>query len=124
MVNKHFPLIFIRSSEFLFARWPEIDFERALWTIPSEREPIPGVKFSERGSKMCTSQLFQLSRQAVKILKNIKEVSGHCELIFIGDHASRKPVSEGTANNALQTMATTLKRKFAATAFAPWPVAR
>ncbi|MDY4388714.1 tyrosine-type recombinase/integrase [Pectobacterium aroidearum] len=97
-------LIFIRSSELRFARWPEIDFERALWTIPSEREPIPGVKFSERGSKMHTPHLVPLSRQAVEILKKIREVSGHCELVFIGDHSSRKPVSEGTVNKALQTM--------------------
>ncbi|MBA0204412.1 tyrosine-type recombinase/integrase [Pectobacterium aroidearum] len=97
-------LIFIRSSELRFARWPEIDFERALWTIPPEREPIPGVKFSERGSKMHTPHLVPLSRQALEILTKIREVSGHCELVFIGDHSSRKPVSEGTVNKALQTM--------------------
>ncbi|MEI7386340.1 tyrosine-type recombinase/integrase [Pectobacterium versatile] len=97
-------LIFIRSSELRFARWPEIDFERALWTIPPEREPIPGVKFSERGSKMHTPHLVPLSRQALEILKKIREVSGHCELVFIGDHSPRKPVSEGTVNKALQTM--------------------
>lgn len=62
-------LIFIRSSEPRFARWPEIDFERALWTIPPERKPIPGVKFSERGSKMHTPHLVPLSRQALAILK-------------------------------------------------------
>src|SRR5690606_496009 len=30
-------LVFIRSSELRFARWEEIDFDRALWTIPAER---------------------------------------------------------------------------------------
>lgn len=45
-------LIFIRSSELRFARWSEIDFENAMWTIPAEREPLPGVKHSHRGSKM------------------------------------------------------------------------
>ena len=33
-------LIFIRSSELRFARWDEIDFARAIWTIPAEREAI------------------------------------------------------------------------------------
>ncbi|USE76607.1 integrase, partial [Escherichia coli] len=47
-------LIFIRSSELRFARWSEIDFEASIWTIPPEREPIPGVKHSHRGSKMRT----------------------------------------------------------------------
>lgn len=97
-------LLFIRSSELRFARWPEIDFERALWTIPPERKPIPGVKFSERGSKMHTAHLVPLSRQALEILKKIRQVSGQYELVFIGDHSPRKPVSEGTVNKALQTM--------------------
>ncbi|HEJ7994541.1 TPA: integrase arm-type DNA-binding domain-containing protein, partial [Serratia liquefaciens] len=47
-------LIFIRSSELRFARWPEIDFEKAMWTIPPERKPIEGVKYSYRGAKMRT----------------------------------------------------------------------
>lgn len=97
-------ILFVRSSELRFARWPEIDFKRALWTIPAERTPIPGVKFSERGSKMHTPHLVPLSRQALEIFQNIREVSGHCELVFIGDHSSRKPLSEGTVNKALQTM--------------------
>ncbi|MBK5073633.1 integrase arm-type DNA-binding domain-containing protein [Budviciaceae bacterium CWB-B4] len=97
-------LLFIRSSELRFARWPEIDFDRALWTIPAEREPLPGVKFSERGSKMHTPHLVPLSRQALEILKKIHEVSGHCELIFIGDHSVHQPMSEGTVNKALQNM--------------------
>ncbi|WP_199062810.1 integrase arm-type DNA-binding domain-containing protein [Serratia sp. ASV30] len=97
-------LLFVRSSELRFARWPEIDFKRALWTIPAERTPIPGVRFSERGSKMHTPHLVPLSRQALEIFRNIREVSGHCELVFIGDHSSRKPMSEGTVNKALQTM--------------------
>jgi integrase len=37
-------LIFIRSSELSFARWSEIDFDTAMWTIPAEREAIEGVK--------------------------------------------------------------------------------
>lgn len=97
-------LLFIRSSELRFARWPEIDFDRALWTIPAEREPLPGVKFSERGSKMHTPHLVPLSRQALEILKKVHEVSGHCELVFIGDHTVHKPMSEGTVNKALQNM--------------------
>ncbi len=39
-------LVFIRSSELRYARWSEIDFDKALWTIPAERKPISGVKSS------------------------------------------------------------------------------
>lgn len=97
-------LIFIRSSELRFARWSEIDFEKALWTIPSERPPIEGVKYSHRGSKMRTEHLVPLSRQALDILKQIQNISGGYELIFTGDHNPWKPMSENTVNNALRLM--------------------
>ncbi|MBK5144248.1 integrase arm-type DNA-binding domain-containing protein [Budviciaceae bacterium BWR-B9] len=97
-------LLFIRSSEMRFGRWPEVDFETAMWTIPPVREPIPGVKFSERGAKMHTPHLVPLSRQALELFRNVQSVSGQCELIFIGDHSAKKPMSEGTVNKALQNM--------------------
>lgn len=50
-------LVFIRSSELRFARWSEVDFETTMWTIPGEREPLEGVKHSQRGSKMRTPHL-------------------------------------------------------------------
>ncbi|MBJ8385446.1 tyrosine-type recombinase/integrase [Citrobacter cronae] len=97
-------LIFIRSSELRFARWSEIDFETSMWTIPPERESIPGVKHSHRGSKMRTPHLVPLSKQALAILKQIKQFCGEQELIFIGDHDPRKPMSENTVNKALRVM--------------------
>lgn len=97
-------LIFLRSSELRFARWPEIDFEKAMWTIPSERKPIPGVKHSHRGAKMRTPHLVPLSRQAMDILRKIQAISGEHELIFTGDHNPLKPMSENTVNNALRLM--------------------
>ncbi|EAA1662099.1 TPA: integrase arm-type DNA-binding domain-containing protein [Shigella boydii] len=97
-------LIFIRSSELRFARWSEIDFETSMWTIPPEREPIPGVKHSQRGAKMRTPHLVPLSKQALAILKQIKQFCGEHELIFIGDHDPSKPMSENTVNSALRVM--------------------
>ncbi|MCS2152171.1 integrase arm-type DNA-binding domain-containing protein [Scandinavium goeteborgense] len=97
-------LIFIRSSELRFARWPEIDFEKAMWTIPPARKPIPGVKHSHRGAKMGTPHLVPLSRQSLEILRMIQTISGEHELIFTGDHNPWKPMSENTVNNALRLM--------------------
>lgn len=97
-------LVFIRSSELRFARWSEVDFENAMWTIPGEREPLEGVKHSHRGSKMRTPHLVPLSRQALAILEKIKSMSGNRELIFVGDHDPRKPMSENTVNKALRVM--------------------
>ncbi|SXG04957.1 phage integrase family site-specific recombinase [Klebsiella variicola] len=97
-------LVFIRSSELRFARWSEVDFDTAMWTIPGEREPLEGVKHSHRGSKMRTSHLVPLSSQALSILEQIKRMSGNRELIFVGDHDPRKPMSENTVNKALRVM--------------------
>lgn len=97
-------LVFIRSSELRFARWAEVDFENAMWTIPGEREPLEGVKHSHRGSKMRTPHLVPLSRQALTILEQIKSMGGNRELIFVGDHNPRKPMSENTVNKALRVM--------------------
>ena len=97
-------LVFIRSSELRFARWSEIDFERKLWTIPAERQPIDGVKFSERGSKMRTPHLVPLSEQAITVLRLISFYSAKRELVFPGDHDPLKPISENTINNALRRM--------------------
>ncbi|EMJ2324567.1 integrase arm-type DNA-binding domain-containing protein [Salmonella enterica] len=97
-------LIFIRSSELRFARWPEIDFEKAMWTIPPDRKPIEGVKYSHRGSKMRTEHLVPLSGQALDLLKQIHAISGEHELVFTGDHNPWKPMSENTVNNALRLM--------------------
>lgn len=97
-------LIFIRSSELRFARWSEIDFEKSMWTIPPERDPIPGVKHSHRGSKMRTPHLVPLSRQALEILQQIRAISGDHALVFTGDHNPWKPMSENTVNNALRLM--------------------
>ncbi|MFU0815177.1 MAG: Phage integrase family site-specific recombinase [Rahnella inusitata] len=94
-------LVFIRSSELRFARWSEVDFETAMWTIPGEREPLEGVK---RGSKMRTPYLVPLSQQALAILEKIKSMNGSRELIFVGDHDPRKPMSENTVNKALRVM--------------------
>ncbi|MDK2709787.1 tyrosine-type recombinase/integrase [Enterobacter cloacae] len=97
-------LVFIRSSELRFARWSEIDFETSMWTIPAEREAIEGVKHSQRGSKMRTPHLVPLSRQALAILKQVHNLSGDRDFVFIGDHDHRKPMSENTVNKALRVM--------------------
>ncbi len=96
--------VFIRSSELRFARWEEIDFERALWTIPAERQPIEGVKYSARGAKMGTPHLVPLSRQALALLEQVRQLTGRFELIFPGDHAHWKPISENTVNAALRRL--------------------
>lgn len=97
-------LIFIRSSELRFGRWSEIDFDRAIWTIPAEREAIEGIKFAHRGAKMRTPHLVPLSTQAIYVLRRIYRWTGNHELIFTGDHNPKRAMSENTVNKALRTM--------------------
>ncbi|ANJ95244.1 tyrosine-type recombinase/integrase [Serratia plymuthica] len=96
--------LFIRSSELRFARWSEIDFRNKIWTIPATREAIPGVRYSGRGSKMRKPHIVPLSSQSIIILKQIREISEHQELIFPGDHNPYKPMCENTVNKALRLM--------------------
>ncbi|WP_413482993.1 tyrosine-type recombinase/integrase [Morganella psychrotolerans] len=97
-------LTFSRSSEIRLARWSEFDTERAIWIIPAERTPIPGVKFSYRGAKMQSEHIVPLSRQTLAVLAEIRTISGEGELLFPGDHSLIKPMSENTVNNVLRTM--------------------
>lgn len=97
-------LIFIRSSELRFGRWTEIDFDRAIWTIPAEREAIDGIKFAHRGAKMRTPHLVPLSERAVSVLRRIQSWTGNHELVFTGDHNPKRAMSENTVNKALRTM--------------------
>ncbi len=97
-------LVFIRSSELRFARWDEIDFKRALWTIPGQREAIEGVKHAQRGAKMGTPHLVPLSHQASALLAEACQLTSRFDLIFPGDHQHWKPMSENTVNAALRRM--------------------
>jgi len=70
-------LVFIRLSELRFARWSEVDFETAMWTIPGRREPLESVKHSQRSSKMRAPHHVPLSRQALAMLEKIKSMNGN-----------------------------------------------
>lgn len=101
-------MIFIRSSELRFARWSEIDFKSKLWVIPEQREAIENVKHSTRGAKMKRKHFVPLCNQAMRILKEIQQLTyeeGHNDgLIFTGCYDSFKPMSENTINKALRNM--------------------
>lgn len=97
-------LTFVRSSEIRFARWSEVDFNKAIWAIPGTREPIHGVKHSERGMKMKTDHIVPLSKQALDILKQLHAITGRGIVMFPSDRDPKKVMSENTINNALRVM--------------------
>ncbi|CAG0982617.1 Prophage integrase IntA [Methylophilaceae bacterium] len=65
-------MTFVRKSELIYAKWNEIDWERALWRIPAER------------MKMRIEHIVPLSVQAIQKLKRLKPLSNHSEYIFKG----------------------------------------
>jgi integrase len=73
-------LLFVRSNEMLMGTWDEIDLENALWRIPANR------------MKKRLPLLVPLSAQAVKILRELKEIGHDSEFVFPG-RSYEKPLS-------------------------------
>ncbi|MCC6597493.1 MAG: integrase arm-type DNA-binding domain-containing protein [Alphaproteobacteria bacterium] len=87
-------LTFTRPGELRKAKWEEIDFEAKEWVIPAER------------MKMRRAHIVPLSRQAIAILKEQKEETGHIktDLVFPSQIKPREPMSDGTVRIALQKL--------------------
>lgn len=85
-------LTFVRTSELIEAKWVEIDFENALWTIPAER------------MKMKKSHLVPLSKQALAVLNELNQANGKREHVFPSIPRPRKPMSKGSILVALKRM--------------------
>ena len=64
------PLVFVRPGELALAQWKEIDFEKNEWRIPAER------------MKMRQMHIIPLARQAVKILREVHQLSGQGQYVF------------------------------------------
>lgn len=54
--------------------------------------------------KMKEGHVVPLSRQAMLLLEQLKQISGDNELLFPGDHDATKVMSENTVNSALRAM--------------------
>jgi len=82
-------LTFVRPGELRFAKWSEINIDDELWRIPAER------------MKMRSEHLVPLSKQALAVLKDLKSLTGHRELLFPSRNGQGKPMSENTMTYAL-----------------------
>ncbi|MFB2711855.1 tyrosine-type recombinase/integrase [Aeromonas veronii] len=85
-------LTMTRPGEVRFARWDEFDLERAEWRIPAER------------MKMRSEHIVPLSRQALAVLDELHQVTGHCDLLFPSERNLTKPMSENTLSYAMGRM--------------------
>jgi len=95
---------FARSSEMMFARWDEFDFDKSIWTIPAARTVVAGCKNSYRGAKMRREHIVPLSRQVKDILMEVRAYSGVSKHVFPADSDLSKFISENTVNKTLQRM--------------------
>lgn len=85
-------LTFVRTGELIGARWDEFDLEAAEWRIPAER------------MKMRTPHIVPLSRQAVDVMRCLKEVRGLSGMVFPGEREHEKPMSNGAILGAIKRM--------------------
>lgn len=79
---------FVRTNELIGAEWVEFDLDNALWIIPAGR------------MKMKTEHVVPLTRQALAMLAELKEISGGSRFVFPGRNRD-KPISNNTMLFAL-----------------------
>lgn len=75
-------------------RWNELDLENAIWSISKGREEM------KRGY----SHITPLPTQAVAMLRDIQQLTGSFEHVFIGRNDPRKPISDGSVNALLKRL--------------------
>ena len=85
---------FCRPVEIRMARWEDIDFQEAVWTIPAEI------------MKARRDHIVPLSRQALEILEEQrKEVEVlNSPWVFPSQNKPRNPMSDGTVNKAIKRL--------------------
>lgn len=85
-------LTFVRTSELIGARWEEIDFENKEWVIPAER------------MKMGKEHIVPLSRQALEILEDQREMAGRWPLVFPSSVKPQQAISNNTILGAIKRL--------------------
>lgn len=85
-------LTFVRTTELRAAEWAEVDLRKGEWRIPAKR------------MKMKEEHLVPLSRQAIKVLKELQKLTGSRQFLFPNQHHPRSFMSENTMLYALYRM--------------------
>ena len=86
-------LTFLRPGELQKSLWTDIDFESKQWRIPAER------------MKMRKPHMVPLARQAITLLQQLKEITGHSVYVFPSQQRQKNPyMSENTINQMLKRM--------------------
>lgn len=86
------PHVFQRPGELRQMEWAEINFDKAVWTLPPAK------------MKMRQPHAVPLSRQAFAILKSMQELTGKGKYVFPSVRSRSRPISENTITAALRRM--------------------
>ncbi len=98
------PLTFVRPGELAKLEWSDIDFDRALWTVPAH------VKKQSAALKNIPERvhLFPLSGQAIAILRDIQQLTGKGRYVFTGLRTA--PGSQNERHMAMEALLGALRR--------------
>ena len=86
------PLVFVRPGELRHAEWEEINFDDAIWKIPAGK------------MKMKQIHIVPLSNQAIKIIQDLKQLTGSGQYLFPSIRSSKRPMSDNAILSALRRM--------------------
>ena len=86
------PLLFVRPGELRSAEWAEFDLDAAEWKIPGPK------------MKMRQPHLVPLSVQAVAILRELHQLTGHSKYVFPCHRSPLRCMSENTVNASLRRL--------------------
>jgi integrase len=88
------PLVFVRPGELRAAEWGEFSLEGSEpeWRIPGER------------MKMGDPHIVPLSSQALALIRELQQVTGHGRFLFPALTTPLRPMSENTINGALRRL--------------------
>ena len=93
------PLVLLRPGELRMAAWGEIDFDKAVWTVPAAR-----MKRVKAGKIHGKPHVVPLSTQALQILRDLHPITHMSPFIFRGERHHDRPMSDATVNAALRAM--------------------
>ncbi len=88
----------VRKSELQDATWDEIDFERAVWTIPKER------------MKRSKAHNVYLSQQVLDIMIALKTCAGNFRYLLPSRYDADAPMSRATFNRVTTRLSTRRRR--------------
>ncbi len=97
-------LCMVRKGDLIGARWNEIDFERAEWTIPPHDREVLESGRRVTGMKMDKPHVVHLSRQAVAMFEELKSLAGGSAWVFPSRSSINQPVSHSTLNVAVRAL--------------------